>query len=127
MAGLETLKILKRKKDTIYLDLEEKTNKIVKGIKTLAKKYKINICVNNLSSLYTIFFTDLKEVKNLEDALTCDTKKYSLYFNTMLENGILVPPSQFEAHFVSYAHNDKDIEKTLAAIDKAFKNIKDMM
>lgn len=127
VAGLETLKILKRKKDTIYLDLEEKTNKIVKGIKTLAKKYKINICVNNLSSLYTIFFTDLKEVKNLEDALTCDTKKYSLYFNTMLENGILVPPSQFEAHFVSYAHNDKDIEKTLAAIDKAFKNIKDMM
>ena len=94
----------------------------MKNIEILAKKYSVNICVNSIGSLFTIFFND-KKVENLEDSLKSNTENFSIYFNTMLENGVVVPPSQFEAHFLSMAHKQKDLDKTLEIIEKAFKNI----
>ena len=81
------------------------------------------VCINRLGSLYTIFFTERDEVKNLEDALSSNTENFATYFNTMLDNGIVIPPSQFEAHFISLALTDEDIAKTLEVTEKAFKNI----
>ncbi len=120
-AGFTTLTYLKENK-SIYKDLEEKTKYLVKNIEILAKKYSVNICVNSIGSLFTIFFND-KKVENLEDSLKSNTENFSIYFNTMLENGVVVPPSQFEAHFLSMAHKQKDLDKTLEIIEKAFKNI----
>jgi glutamate-1-semialdehyde-2,1-aminomutase len=120
-AGFATLTYLKENK-SIYKDLEEKTKYLVKNIEILAKKYSVNICVNSIGSLFTIFFND-KKVENLEDSLKSNTENFSIYFNTMLENGIVVPPSQFEAHFLSMAHKREDLDKTLEIIEKAFKNI----
>ena len=120
-AGFATLTYLKENK-SIYKDLEEKTKYLVKNIEILAKKYSVNICVNSIGSLFTIFFND-KKVENLEDSLKSNTENFSIYFNTMLENGVVVPPSQFEAHFLSMAHKQKDLDKTLEIIEKAFKNI----
>ena len=120
-AGSATLTYLKENK-SIYKDLEEKTKYLVKNIEILAKKYSVNICVNSIGSLFTIFFND-KKVENLEDSLKSNTENFSIYFNTMLENGVVVPPSQFEAHFLSMAHKQKDLDKTLEIIEKAFKNI----
>ena len=120
-AGFATLTYLKENK-SVYKDLEEKTKYLVKNIEILAKKYSVNICVNSIGSLFTIFFND-KKVENLEDSLKSNTENFSIYFNTMLENGVVVPPSQFEAHFLSMAHKQKDLDKTLEIIEKAFKNI----
>lgn len=120
-AGFATLTYLKENK-SIYKDLEEKTKYLVKNIEILAKKYSVNICVNSIGSLFTIFFND-KKVENLEDSLKSNTENFSIYFNTMLENGVVVPPSQFEAHFLSMAHKREDLDKTLEIIEKAFKNI----
>ena len=120
-AGFATLTYLKENK-SIYKDLEEKTKYLVKNIEILAKKYSVNICVNSIGSLFTIFFND-KKVENLEDSLKSNTENFSIYFNTMLENGVVVPPSQFEAHFLSMAHKQEDLDKTLEIIEKAFKNI----
>ena len=120
-AGFTTLTYLKENK-SIYKDLEEKTKYLVKNIEILAKKYSVNICVNSIGSLFTIFFND-KKVENLEDSLKSNTENFSIYFNTMLENGVVVPPSQFEAHFLSMAHKREDLDKTLEIIEKAFKNI----
>lgn len=125
-AGYETLKILEKNKTKIYDELEIKTKNLVEEIKKLSKKHGVKICVNRVGSLFTIFFNDGSKVKNMDDAIKSDTKKFSCYFNTMIENGIVVPPSQFEAHFVSLAHTKKDIEKTIAVIEKAFINIKNM-
>ena len=61
-----------------------------------------------------LFFTD-KAVMNYDDALTCDTKLFAHYYHGMLENGIYLPPSQFEAFFISTAHTTEDIDRTITA------------
>ena len=76
-----------------------------------------------MGSLFTIFFVDVDKVENLEDSLKSNTENFSIYFNTMLENGIIVPPSQFEAHFLSMAHTKKELDRTLEVIEMVFKKI----
>lgn len=122
-AGFATIKYLKDNKDKIYRELEEKTKYLVENIKKLAEKYSVKICINSLGSLFTIFFTDNKIVEDLEDSLKSNTENFTIYFNTMLEDGIIIPPSQFEAHFLSLAHTNEDLDKTLISIEKAFKKI----
>lgn len=122
-AGFATIKYLRDNKEKVYKELEEKTKFLVENIKKLAEKYSVDICLNSLGSLFTIFFTDNKVVENLEDSLKSDTENFSIYFNTMLEEGVIVPPSQFEAHFLSLAHTREDLAKTLISIEKAFKKI----
>lgn len=122
-AGLETVSYLYNNKETIYKELENKTKYITENLEKLAKKYNVPVCINRLGSLYTIFFTERDEVKNLEDALSSNTENFATYFNTMLDNGIVIPPSQFEAHFISLVLTDEDIAKTLEVAEKAFKNI----
>ena len=70
---------------------------------------------NRCGSLLTVFFTK-RNVRNYADASSCDTKKFAEFYRHMLSQGIYSAPSQFEAMFVSYAHSDEDIEKTIQAI-----------
>lgn len=122
-AGFATIKYLFENKEKVYKELEEKTKYLAERINKLAEKYSVNICLNTLGSLFTIFFTDSHKVENLDDSLKSNTENFSIYFNTMLEEGIIVPPSQFEAHFLSLAHTKEDLDKTLISIEKAFKKI----
>lgn len=121
-AGIKTISILKDRPE-IYREINEKTKKIVEGIRELIEKYEIPATVNSVGSLYTIFFSKDK-VQTLEDAINTDDKLYEIYFTTMLENGIIAPPSKYEAHFISLAHKSEDIEKILETVEKAFKNMK---
>ena len=121
-AGIKTISILKDRPE-IYREINEKTKKIVEGIRELIEKYEIPATINSVGSLYTIFFSKNK-VKTLEDAINTDDKLYETYFTTMLENGIIAPPSKYEAHFISLAHSFEDIEKILETVEKAFKNMK---
>lgn len=122
-AGLETINILKDNRE-LYKILETKTKEFVLKIEELIKKYSIKATVNHLGSLYTIFFSD-KKVKNLEDAMDTDDKMYNIYFSTMLENGIIVPPSKYEAHFISSVHNEEDFEKLACGVEKSFAAIRE--
>ncbi|MCK5780868.1 MAG: glutamate-1-semialdehyde 2,1-aminomutase [Psychrilyobacter sp.] len=122
-AGLATLNILKDDK-SIYTQLEEKVDFMVEKIYELSTKYKIPVCINKMGSLFTIFFTDKKIIDSLEDVIATDTHAYSIYFNTMLDNGVVVPPSKFEAHFIGITHTQEILEETLIAIEKAFKAMK---
>ena len=121
-AGFATINYL-RENPNIYKELEENTNYLVDNIEKLAKKYRVDVCINSMGSLFTIFFVDLERVENLEDSLKANTENFSIYFNTMLDNGIVVPPSQFEAHFLSIAHTKKEIDRTLEVMEMAFKKI----
>lgn len=114
-AGIETLKILKENKD-IYSEIERKSDILEKAFKDSGFN------VNRVGSLLCPFFTD-KKVQTYDDALSSDTEKYAGYFSYMLEKGIYIAPSQFEAMFVSYAHTDEDIEKTAECIAGAGKFI----
>lgn len=119
-AGLTSLKIINQSPD-FYQKLEEKAKKLEEGIRKNIEKTGVNAIVNRIGSLMTLFFTDLKEVNSFDDAVKSDTAKYAKYFKLALENGIYLAPSQFECAFISAAHNDEDIEKTIQENLKALK------
>lgn len=119
-AGYTTVNYLKNNKSEVYKDLESKTTYMAEEIRRIATKHNVPVVVNSINSLYTIFFTESKEVNALQDSVDSSEDKYITYFNTMLEEGIIVPPSKFEAHFLSYVHTKEELDTVLAAIDKAF-------
>lgn len=112
-AGLETLHAL-LEDESIYDRIDKKAAKIEAALKSTGK-----VVVNRVGSLLSAFFTD-KEVVDYDTAATSDTAAYAQYFGYMLENGIYIAPSQFEAMFVSDAHSEEDIQKTVEVI-KAYK------
>lgn len=109
----------------IYDELDQVTKTLVASIEELGERYDVPLCINQLGSLFTIFFVENKgeKVESLEDVMATKTEHYNKYFDIMLNEGIMVPPSKFEAHFVSYAHNQEDFNKTLKGVEKAFKAI----
>ena len=115
-AGIKTLEIL-RDHPELYTKIEENTKKLAEAYKVRAKKQGINIHVNQIGSLMSAFFTG-ENVKDYAGATSSDTKAYADYFNYMLENGIYVAPSQFEAMFISAAHSDEDIQRTIDVLTK---------
>jgi glutamate-1-semialdehyde 2,1-aminomutase len=119
-AGIETLEILKSKK--VYQDLEKKTSYLTERIFESAEERGIPVSINRATGMFTLFFTE-GPVKNYFSAKTSDTKRFAKFFIEMLEQGIYLPPSQFEAWFLSLAHTQKDLDKTVEACDTAFKKI----
>lgn len=120
-SGLTTLRIL-RDNPGIYEHLENLGKKLEDGINELIKKFNIEATVNRVGSMMTLFFSSEK-VKNFTDACKCDEKKFAIFYKEMLNRGIFLPPSQYEAFFISDGHSDEDIEKTLKAIEEAFREI----
>ena len=114
--GIKTLEIL-RDHPELYTKIEANTKKLAKAYKVRAEKQGIAIHVNQIGSLMSAFFTG-ENVKDYAGATSSDTKAYADYFNYMLENGIYVAPSQFEAMFISAAHSDEDIQRTIDVLTK---------
>lgn len=115
-AGIETLKMLKED-SAIYQRLEAKAKKLADALKAVAGD---QVCINQIGSLIGVFFTQ-KEVRDYESAVSSDTARYAEYFAYLLEHGIYVAPSQFEAMFVSDVHTDEDIEKTCKVMKDYFR------
>ena len=90
-----------------------------KGISEAAKKYDIPHTFNRAGSMIGVFFTN-EDVINYEKAKTSDLTFFANYYREMAEQGIYLPPSQFEGLFLSTAHSDEDIEKTIAAAENTF-------
>ncbi len=121
-AGYATLKILYENRRKIYKQLEEKAKTLTENFKVIAQKNNVKIQINQIASMMTIFFAE-GEVNDYETALKSDTNKFARFFNLMLENGIYLPPSQFEAMFLSTAHSDDDVERTIIAFEKSIKKL----
>ena len=120
-AGLVTLKTLRDNPD-IYVSLEKKAKALEKGFEENAQKLGLTITSNRVGSMMSLFFTD-KKVKDFDSATTSDTNKFAIYFEEMLKQGIYLAPSQFEAAFVSIAHTNEDIERTINANYNALKKL----
>jgi len=114
-AGIATLKLLKSQKP--YTRLNRLTTQLCKQISQALKEKSVPHTINQLGSMFTLFFND-NQVTDYNSATKSDTKKYAKYFTQMLKAGIYLPPSQFEACFLSTKHTQKDIDKTIAAVRK---------
>ena len=113
-AGIATLCQLKANREQFYRQLDETSGKLVAGIITAAKEAGVAMTANRVGSMFTFFFTD-KQVKDWESAATCDTAKFGRFHGAMMDAGVWLPPSQFEAAFLSIAHTQGDIDDTVAA------------
>jgi glutamate-1-semialdehyde 2,1-aminomutase len=119
-AGISTLKILREKKTQIYPQLESHAQKLVQGILAAAKQAGIKMTANRVGSMFTWFFSE-NPVTDWTTASTVDAKRFGKFHRAMLENGIYLPPSQFEAAFLSAAHSQADIDRTIASASSALK------
>jgi glutamate-1-semialdehyde 2,1-aminomutase len=117
-AGAATLRALK--KPETYQRLEVLGKKLAQGFSEAARKNGIPVFQTRVGSMLCNFFTG-KEVVDYDTALTSDTKRYSRYFHGMLERGVYLAPSQFEAGFVSLAHTETEIERTIEAAREVLK------
>ena len=115
-AGLATLKRLQ--KDSPYDRLEALGARLERGVIEAAGKAGIQVRVNRVGSMLTFFFTD-REVTDFQSARTSDTKRFSRFFHAMIDQGIYLPSSQFEAVFISAAHTESDIDQTVSAATRA--------
>jgi len=112
-AGVETLNILKEKGN--YNRIEAVTANFVERLREFIDYKGIKCTVNHIGSMFSVFFTANK-VEDYDTVITCDTKKYADFYKEMLYAGIYFPPSQFEVCFVSTAHGQDDLDKTLEII-----------
>ncbi len=116
-AGIETLRLISRA--GAFKKVEKQTQKLALGLQNLAKKLGIPLQVPHLGSMLGIFFSE-KPVRNLSEAEASDTQLFNRFFHGMLERGVYLPPSAFEAWFVSLAHGDKEIKRTLQVAEEVF-------
>ncbi|MBZ9533591.1 glutamate-1-semialdehyde 2,1-aminomutase [Cytobacillus oceanisediminis] len=119
-AGFETLSQLTPDTYKIFI---EKADRLEEGLKESAGKYDIPFTVNRAGSMIGFFFTN-EDVKDYESAKTSNLDYFSAFYNSMLEQGVFLPPSQFEGMFLSTALTDEDIEHTIRAAEQAFSMLK---
>jgi glutamate-1-semialdehyde 2,1-aminomutase len=113
-AGIATLEQIQ--KDGFYDKLDQKAKRLLDGLAQAAEKAGIPVQAKRVGSMLGFFFTD-KEVKNFDDAKTCDLDKFARFYNGMRENGIYLAPSQFEVLFLSAAHDLEHIDATIKAAE----------
>jgi len=119
-AGIATLKELN--KPGVYEKLEKKAKKLISGIKSVASEAQIVVSGGNTGSMTGLFFTG-KKVKNFDDAKTSNLNRFTAFYKGMLEKGVYLAPSQFEAGFVSTAHTDIQIDVTIEAAKEVMKSL----
>jgi glutamate-1-semialdehyde 2,1-aminomutase len=109
---------------SVYKYLESRSSMLEAGLAEAAKKARIPVTINRVGSIMSCFFTD-RPVRNFADVQSTDMKRFKRFFTQMLKQGIYLAPSAYEAMFVSLAHTEQDIEKTVEAAQKSFRKIKD--
>ena len=115
-AGITTLRILKENADHIYPQIADATRQLADAARDT---FGDSVQVNQVGSLMSVFFTK-ESVVDYNSATASDTEAYAAYFNAMLQQGIYLAPSQFESMFVSDAHTDADIQKTIHVMQEYF-------
>jgi glutamate-1-semialdehyde 2,1-aminomutase len=116
-AGIETLRILRHA--GLWDEIERRTAALSEGLIEAAKQSGVAVHCNQVGTMFALFFSE-QPVRDWESASTCNTDRYAAYFRSMLEAGVYLAPSQFEASFLSAAHTDADIGATLDAARDAF-------
>lgn len=120
LSGIACLEVLKE--EGIYEYLDKLGAMLENGILAAANKHKIPITINRLKGALTVFFTDQK-IKNYQQAQDTDSEMFARFFKLMLQQGINLAPSKYEAWFITIAHTEEDIETTIKAVEYAFEKL----
>lgn len=121
-AGLACLTELSKAGNQEKLAAQTKT--LAEGLKALADKHGVPFTVQYVGGMFGLFFTEQQEITDFQSVMKCDAVKFNRFFHLMLEQGVYLAPSAFEAGFMSLAHTDADIQATLEAADRAFAQLK---
>jgi glutamate-1-semialdehyde 2,1-aminomutase len=119
-AGLKTIELIER--EGVPGRINKCGAQMRAALNEILADYGVEGCVSGVGSMFKVFFSPGgKAVRNYADALSCDKAKYLRFFHSMLSRGIFLPPSQFETNFISFAHTDVDIERTIEAYKENLK------
>ncbi len=118
-AGIATLRYLRSNKGALYARLDKLSADLTEGVTAAATDAGVAMCCNRVGSMFTWFFT-AGPVTDWASASKSDSAAFGRFFHAMLDGGVYLPPSQFEAAFLSAAHTDKDVQQTIAAAKHAF-------
>jgi glutamate-1-semialdehyde 2,1-aminomutase len=120
-AGLAMLK--QAQQDGIYDQLSKKVQTLMNGLQAAADKYNIGFTTNSVGSMFGYFFSEEKDISRYSQVMQCNQERFKKFFNGMLEQGIYLAPSSFEAGFMSTTHSDEDIQKTIKCADRVFASL----
>ncbi len=120
-AGMAMLTEIQR--PDFYTQLSQRASALMAGLQERAAAAKIPFTTNQVGGMFGCFFTNEKQVSTFDQVMACDVPRFRKYFHSMLNNGVYLAPSAFEAGFVSAAHGDKEIQLTLDAAEKAFASL----
>ena len=120
-AGLKTLELIAQ--PGFYEALTIKTEKLTNGLKEIANQAGIALTTNQIGGMFGLFFSPEPQISTFAQVMQCNQALFKLFFHSMLEAGIYLAPSAFEAGFVSAAHKDEDLDKTLACAEEIFKTL----
>jgi glutamate-1-semialdehyde 2,1-aminomutase len=121
-AAIATLSELEKQRSRLYNNLEGSTSKLVKNLRELFTDKNLQVQINQVASMFTIFFTNTS-VTDSKKALTSDKTKFNKIHQSLLRKGVFFPPSQFETCFVSSAHTEEDLEHTVEAVASALNEL----
>jgi glutamate-1-semialdehyde 2,1-aminomutase len=118
-AGCAMLKHLRDNRQEIYSRIDKLSAQLVEGVAAAAKDANIPLCHNRVGSMFTWFFTK-GPVTDWDSASKSDTQAFGKFFRSMLDSGVYLPPSQYEAAFLGSTHTDHDVQQTIAAAKQSF-------
>jgi glutamate-1-semialdehyde 2,1-aminomutase len=121
-AGLAMLRTLCNQRQQLYPRLEKLTTTLVNRVVDAARQAGVHITANHAGSMFTFFFVD-HAVTDWDSAASCNTVQFGQFHRAMLDAGVWLPPSQFEAAFMSAAHTEKEIDETVAAAREALAQV----
>jgi glutamate-1-semialdehyde 2,1-aminomutase len=121
-AGIAMLTAMQR--EGLYEELSAKTEYLTEGLKAVAAKNGVPVCTAAVGGMFGLFFTEAESVNSFAEATACDLEAFKTFFHLMLEEGVYLAPSAYEAGFLSAAHTEADLDATIAAADRAFAKLK---
>lgn len=122
-AALETLRLLRDKRESFYPEIENKCKEIVRRLRMVIDENDLRLQINHVASMFQVFFTE-KPVYDYKTAKTADNKKFMLYQRRLLDKGIFIPPSQWETCFLSSEHSEQDIQRTIEVAEETINLLK---
>ena len=120
-AGIKTLELLSAA--NFYENLTVKVKSLIIGLKNVAQSADIPLAAQGVGGMFGFFFTESKKVESFDDSLACDSQRFNKFFHGMLEQGVYLAPSSFEAGFVSIAHSENDIADTIDRAAEVMKTL----